>query len=124
MRGDPILQTWSDHLVDWLRSNEFLGKGTRAAVEGTVSLDGTPVSWGSATFFPKDSNLPFSTARIRNGKFKASLETGPVVGKCDVRFSVSIYEATGNPKDGIVEVQKAVEVKANGNRFDFKLTKN
>ena len=121
MRGDPILGTWSEHLIDWLRSNEFLGSGTRATAEGSATLNGTPVSWGSATFYPDDPNLPISTARIRRGKFKVGGEGGPVVGPVTVKFSVSIFEATGNPKDGVVELEQKVRIKPGANQFDFAL---
>ncbi|MEM7698692.1 MAG: alpha/beta hydrolase, partial [Verrucomicrobiota bacterium] len=42
-RGDPVLGTWSGLLDNWLRSQMFFtaAKG-RAAVSGTVSLDGIP----------------------------------------------------------------------------------
>ncbi len=68
-QGDPILSTWSGHLHDWLRTNGFLtSKIERVAVEGEVTLNGQPVSWGSVTFYPNDPNKPETTVRIRRGK--------------------------------------------------------
>jgi len=53
MHGDPILGTWRLHLADWLRAGGFLGATKRGAVEGTVTVNGKPVSWGSVTFYPR-----------------------------------------------------------------------
>ncbi len=102
--GDPILGTWSSHLENWLRSNKFFAQTvTRAAVSGQVTLDGHPVSSGSITFHPEDSNLPVVTARIRRGKFSAKSAEGPVLGTSRVTFSGSIWEETSAPEDIIVK---------------------
>ncbi|HRQ89054.1 MAG TPA: alpha/beta hydrolase [Bacteroidia bacterium] len=98
--GDPILGTWSGHLSDWLRTNFFFAPPqARAAVSGEVLLDGEPVSWGSITFAPENPNLPTTTVRVRNGKFSAKAEDGPIAGKAALRFEGSIWEATGKPED-------------------------
>lgn len=124
-KGDPILGTWSDRLEDWLRSNGFfVGKFESAAVAGTVNLDGQPVSWGTATFQPEDGNLPVVTARIRNGRFSAKKEEGPVVGKSTVTFTGSIWEATEDDSDEVVsgELEETVEV-TDGAKFNWEFTK-
>ena len=105
--GDPILSTWSGHLYDWLRTNGFFAAGfERAAVSGEVTLDGVPVSWGSVTFHPEDLNLPETTLRIHAGKFSAPAESGPVVAKSALTFSVSIWEATRLPGDGVLQTDR------------------
>ena len=105
--GDPILSTWSGHLYDWMKTNGFLAADfERVTISGEVTLDGTPVSWGNVTFHPDDTNLPETTLRIRNGKFKASQENGPVAAKSALTFSASIWEATRLPGDGVVQTDR------------------
>jgi hypothetical protein len=104
-KGDPILGTWSDHLFDWIRTNGFLApKVERVAVEGKVILDGKPVSWGNVTFRPADPNLPETTLRIRNGGFKAGAENGPAIGESRLSISGSIWEATRDPGDRVIQL--------------------
>jgi hypothetical protein len=106
--GDPILSTWPGHLYDWLKTNGFLAaEFERVAISGEVTLDGTPVSWGNVTFHPDDPNLPETTLRIRNGKFSAPAESGPVAAKSALTFSASIWEATRLPGDRVVQLDRA-----------------
>jgi len=122
MQGDPILGTWGGHLKDWMRSNQFLGTGERAAAEGTVTFKGTPVGWGSATFYPDNPAQAFTSVRVRGGKFKVPAELGPIVGKGTIEFSVSIYEATKNPDDNVVILKpQPVTVAAGTNSYTFDL---
>lgn len=105
--GDPVLGTWSGHLEDWLRGHFFFAPSRpRTALNGEVLLDGTPVSWGSLSFKPADSALPVTTVRIRNGKFSAKAEDGPLLGKSDLSFEGSIWEATGDAKDRRVRLDR------------------
>lgn len=80
MHGDPILGTWRLHLADWLRAGGFLSAAKRAAVDGTVTVNGKPVSWGGVTFSPADSRAPAMTARVMGGKFKLDAGNGPPLG--------------------------------------------
>lgn len=82
-QGDPVLSTWGKHLADWLRNEGFLSPaGTkRGAVEGTVSVNGTPVAWGSVTFTPENPHAPEVTARVMSGKFNLPARDGAVLGK-------------------------------------------
>tara|TARA_R110002096_G_scaffold16106_22_gene55125 strand:+ start:6154 stop:7341 length:1188 start_codon:yes stop_codon:yes gene_type:complete len=104
MPGDPILETWGGHLRGWLSTNQFLGKGKRVPVSGTVMLNSTPVSWGSVSFYPEGKWLPITTLRVRNGKFRATEKDGPIAGLSRVEFYGSIYEATKDPRHGTVSV--------------------
>lgn len=104
--GDPVLGTWSGHLADWLRANFFFAPAQpRAAVSGEATLDGQPVSWGAISFRPENGNLPVTTVRVRNGKFSAKAEEGPVVGKATLAFEGSIWEATGSAEDEVVRLE-------------------
>ncbi len=104
-RGDPILGTWSGLLSNWLRANSFFAPPqARAAVSGSVTLDGEPVSWGVLSFYPENENFPIVSVRARRGKFSAKAEEGPVVGKATVKFEGSIWEVTGDESDQVVEL--------------------
>jgi acetyl esterase/lipase len=81
MHGDPVLSTWGGLLQKWLRNEGWLAKVKRAAVEGTVSVNGTPVAWGAVTFTPEDANAPEITARVMNGRFSLPGRDGPPLGK-------------------------------------------
>lgn len=108
-KGDPILGTWGGHLQDWLRSNGFLSPANspkRVAVSGKVSLNGTPVSWGSITFTPDDPNLPLTSTVVRGGKFRTSVKNGPNVAPSRVSFEASIWEATHDSKDRVIQVDR------------------
>lgn len=104
-RGDPVLGTWSGLLSNWLRANFFFAEPqARAAVSGQATLDGQPVSWGVLSFHPEDKNLPVVSVRARNGRFSAKAEDGPVVGNSTVKFEGSIWEATGDEADRVVNL--------------------
>jgi acetyl esterase/lipase len=105
-RGDPTLGVWSELLANWLRANSFYAIAQpRATITGEVTLDGKPVSWGSISFYPDDKNLPVTTVRIRNGKFSAKRDDGPMIGSSKVIFEGSIWEATGLDKDRSVRLE-------------------
>ncbi len=99
-RGDPVLGTWSGLLANWLRANSFFSPPQpRVPLQGIVTLDGEPVSWGVLTFYPENEHLPITSIRVRRGKFAALEEVGPVVGRATLTFEGSIWEATGDPED-------------------------
>ena len=104
-QGDPILGTWSQHLDDWLKTNFFYRpKEERTPLAGEVTLDGKPVSWGSLTFTPVDEFLPITTIRVRRGKFAAKQAEGPVPGPAQIQFEGSIWEATRDDKDRVIQL--------------------
>jgi len=101
--GDPVLGTWSGHLRDWLRNQGFLRPTQRAAVSGKVTVNGTPVSWGSIVFTPEDPSAPVACARVMKGSFKLDEKTGPVVGKVRLTLSYSAADVPGlETADGTV----------------------
>ncbi len=85
--GRPGLSTWKERLADWLKNSGFLsGPVKRAAVGGTVTVDGKPIGFGSITFVSKTvPNAPAAVARIRNGKYQLAESEGPVEGLNEVR---------------------------------------
>ena len=105
--GDPVLGSWSGHLRDWLRNQGFLKPAKRTAINGKVTVNGTPVSWGSVIFTPEDPSAPVACARVMRGSFKLAEKTGPVTGK--VKLTVS-YSAADVPNletaDGTVTTKE------------------
>jgi hypothetical protein len=93
--GDPQLSTWSSHLRDWLRDRGFLRPGGRAAVKGRITVDGTPVSWGTVTFTPADPLAPVAAARIRHGEFSLPAAHGPVAGPVTIAVTYSAADVPG-----------------------------
>jgi acetyl esterase/lipase len=97
MTGDPVLGTWPRHLAAWLRDNGFLcAKVERAAVDGTVTIDGRPAGWATLCFTPEDPNQPVTTARVRNGKFSLPAADGPVTGKTRITATLSAQDVPGS----------------------------
>jgi len=79
--GDPVLASWMDRLHDWLRTNGWLTDAQRAAVRGTVTVDGEPLRWGTITFLPDGGdNLPVAWSMVSRGKFHVPASRGVVVG--------------------------------------------
>lgn len=54
----------------------------RAAVSGTITLDGKPLEEGTVVFVPTEGTAgPRITVTVANGQFEADAEHGPVVGQ-------------------------------------------
>jgi hypothetical protein len=87
--GDPVLSTWGGHLRDWLRNNGWLSTAKRAAIEGTVTVNGVPANWGAVVFTSDDPVAPVASARIMNGKFALNARDGAVVGKNKLKVTFS-----------------------------------
>lgn len=92
--GDPVLATWSAHLTDWLRNNGWLKPAKRAAVEGTVTINGTPGTWGTVIFTTDDPVAPVASARLMNGKFQLPARDGAVIGKNKLKVTFSTANLT------------------------------
>jgi acetyl esterase/lipase len=106
--GDPVLSTWPDRLAGWLRDRGFLAVASRVPVQGTVTINGTPVSWGMISFAPENPRAPVATARIRNGAFKLDEKLGPVAGPVRVTITSSSADTPGvEGTNGVVTTTKA-----------------
>jgi acetyl esterase/lipase len=80
--GDPALSGWKTRLADWLRTSGFLADFERAAVQGTVTVNGKPLRWGQIVLIPaRSSNLPVAFGMINQGKFQVAAARGPAVGE-------------------------------------------
>ncbi len=59
----------------------------RAAVNGTVTLDGTPIAVGTIAFLPTGpEGGPSSGGAILNGKYTLTAQNGPVLGEHKVEI--------------------------------------
>lgn len=105
--ADPVLGTWSMHLRDWLRNQGFLKPAKRTAVNGKVSINGTPVSWGGVIFTPEDPSAPVACARVSKGNFKLDETSGPVAGKVKLTVTYSAADvAKLETADGTVTTKE------------------
>ncbi|MFZ4763899.1 MAG: alpha/beta hydrolase [Roseimicrobium sp.] len=122
--GDPVLATWSQHLRDWLRNNGWLHPAKRAAVEGTVKVNGAPVMWGCVVFTPEDSGAPVVAARVMNSKFQLAARDGAVIGKnkLTVSYTSAVVPSITDAEapTGVVSTQKAAPTDAEALSFDVK----
>lgn len=66
------------------------GCGGSTRVQGTVSLDGVPLSDGSISFEPADGAGPSFGAAIANGRFQVPAQTPVTAGTKRVRIRGSI----------------------------------
>lgn len=70
----------------------------RAAVSGTITFDGQPLSRGTITFVPAVEGTAAS-GEIENGQFSIPADKGPSPGKC--RVEVVSFQETGKKVPGI-----------------------
>jgi len=128
--GDPVLGTWSGHFRAWLRNQGFFRPAPRAAVTGTISVNGTPVSWGSIVFTPEDPALAVACARVMHGRFKLDAANGPVVGRVRLTVSHSAADVPGlQTEDGTATAGESapgagpwrIELRAGENVLDLQL---
>ena len=69
----------------------------RASVEGTVSLDGVPVDFGTIAFVPLETTQsPSAGGMVIKGAYKIDAERGPLPGT--FRVEISGQKKTGEKK--------------------------
>ncbi len=125
MQGDPVLGTWPQHLAAWLRNQGFFSKAQRAAVTGSVKINGKPVSWGAVAIQPSDTHGARPTARIMHGAFKLDAANGVPVGKATLTVTYSAADVPGLESADGTATQSAGEftIKAEGNVLALELTR-
>jgi acetyl esterase/lipase len=129
--GDPALYTWKDRLADWLRSNGFLAAVERAEVNGTVTVNGEPLRWGTITFLPDGGDaVPIGWGMVSRGKYAVPAHRGAAVGRNhviirnwgDVVPQPTIDDVTRLTRDGADGRSEIVfDVKAGRNTLDADL---
>jgi acetyl esterase/lipase len=123
--GDPVVTTWKERMIDWLKTNGWLVKGQRAAVSGKVNVSGNPLAWGTITFMPKDAAQgPVASALVGNGAFSIPSSRGPLLGE----NSIIIKTMGGFTPDPTIENVKTLsegrlvfDVHVGENEFDVQL---
>ncbi len=126
--GDPQYSQWPAQMVAWLQRNGMLTDAKRAAVSGTVTLDGKPLYWGSITFMPVDESLPpaFVQFARSGGKFSIDAKHGP----CPGQHRVIVYEMADDSKPAMsgqysiddskrFELPEPIEIKADGGPIEI-----
>jgi hypothetical protein len=115
MQGDPVLGTWPQHLAAWLRNQGFFSTAKRTAINGKVTINGKPVSWGAIAFENADTNAPRPTARVMGGKFKLDAANGPTLGKHKLTVTYSAADVPGlDTPDGTANQTVEAEVTESG----------
>lgn len=90
--GDPVLSTWKERLAAWLQGSGFLAASARAEVSGTVTMEGTPLRWGTITLLPTgEVKLPTAFAMVSQGRYAFAAASGPAVGT----YAVVIHDLGG-----------------------------
>ena len=123
--GDAALNTWKDHVIDWLRVNGLLEGGERKPVKGSVNFEGKPLRWGQIRLVSLDSPYtPQGFAMISQGKYSLSAERGVYPG----RYQVQVYHLGGvEPQPTIADAKTivatedgvVVQVQSGDNTFDL-----
>ncbi len=81
------------------------GRPAGEAVEGTVTLDGSPLDQGRIQFKPEDPKALFAYADIVDGKYSIQPAAGPQAGK----YRVEINSPEGGPIVPSTDPAKAME---------------
>lgn len=97
---------------------------SRAAVKGTIKLDGEPIKQGTISFIP-DEKGPTAGTVIRNGEYAIPQEVGVFVGKNKVEVR-SVQETGRKVKNpyGDNEIVEALETVPHRYNLQTELTAN
>lgn len=74
----------------------------RVAVQGVISVDGTPLRNGAITFVPTEgTGGPKASAKIVHGSYELEASRGPVVGthRVEIRAEQELGFALDDPED-------------------------
>ncbi len=80
---------WAFAVIGWSCLGCAPADPPRQAVQGTVTLDGNPVSGLTLVFTPVAGEQLGAAAEVVNGKFSLSERVGPSLGKHQVTVSVN-----------------------------------
>lgn len=79
--ADPAVFGWKDRLLDWMRGSGFLSATARAAVSGTVKVNGEDLRWGMIALAPLDPNKPRAWAMVSRGRYSIPASRGAALGE-------------------------------------------
>jgi acetyl esterase/lipase len=90
--GHPAMREWPELAFRWMRQGGFFTDRPRAAVSGTITIDGAPLRWGWVTLDPVDDpHRPAATAMCssKDGAYAIPAKHGPVPGRYRVTIDQS-----------------------------------
>jgi acetyl esterase/lipase len=107
-QGDPVLGTYPNLLINWIRQKGFLTAEKRVSVSGIVKVDGEALPHGSIVFHPLDKiGAPpavffiTNTGKVR-GEYKIAAELGPIPGKYRVEIHQDAAQWLSNANNPMV----------------------
>jgi acetyl esterase/lipase len=103
--GDPSLGRWPKLFASWLQTSGFLTGKKRIAVQGSVTIDGKPLSWGGITLIPEDPNAPVAWVHS-TGEFSIDAANGPVPGPHRVEVHI-LSKGFSHMKTGTYSMDQA-----------------
>ena len=120
--GHPALSQWINAAGLWLQQNAILTSGKRQSVQGTISVNGQPLKWGTITLMPEIPHAPVGWAMVRNGQFTILEKSGPQAGRFEAIVTNLGEVAPGPTIDDALELARGqfVEVK-DGSDNQFQL---
>ena len=125
--ADPAVFGWRDRLLDWMRGSGFLSATARAAVSGTVKVNGEALRWGMIALAPLDPNKPRAWTMVSRGKYSIPASRGAALGENVVEvYDLGSVEPRPTQDDfSRIDPKGALRlnVVAGKNEFDLNLTK-
>lgn len=123
--GHPAVGKWQNRLHDWMKTSGLLVRAERLGVNGTVSVDGKPLAWGSIAFVPDDPSAPTGWAPVRGGDFVIPASRGACTG----RNRIEVYDLGAVQPVPTIEDARQIDggklsatVSADKTNFNFKIT--
>ena len=114
----PVRTVWADGLVILIGVGLFLSSGCgedagyegpeRAAVSGKVTLDGSPLPYGTVTFISTEGEGRRASGLISDGSYSIPEGQGPNLGKCKVEI-LGFEKAPAAADDGLGEGGEGAE---------------
>lgn len=125
--ADPAVFGWRDRLLDWMRGSGFLSATERAAVAGTVKVNGEDLRWGMIALAPLDPNKPRAWTMVSRGKYSIPASRGAALGENVVEvYDLGSVEPRPTQDDfSRIDPKGALRlnVVAGKNEFDLNLSK-
>lgn len=125
--ADPAVFGWRDRLLDWMRGSGFLSATARAAVSGTVKVNGEALRWGMIALAPLDPNKPRAWTMVSRGKYAIPASRGAALGENVVEvYDLGSVEPRPTREDfSRIDPKGALRlnVVAGKNEFDLNLMK-
>jgi acetyl esterase/lipase len=134
--GETAIGTWPDLAHTWMRRMGFLTALPRAAVTGTVTVDGKLANRAWVTFIPTDSEAkPIAATHFgqnEKGVYKLAAQFGPSTGthRVEIRLLANTFGDNPSIEDAVLFTKATpdateplqAEIKPGENTIDFNIT--